>query len=432
MERWREYSGVNALYRTLYKSLDTNSPLYKRHSLNNWLGFGLRKDDIALDPFMDRWERADRQTMSRFQWWLNGKFRPYINHGCTLSERRLNGEEIDLLIAYSINVLEKIEEIQGNGVGYVTTLEIRAAVVACAAARLFEFRDTPSVGLVEHDACQNQWYEYAQGLAQKLSAEGRRGSQELASAMLNLRAIIEKTNDRGGGLSGSRCEVPAVSRGDIREKSDRAKHGRTEFHGEMGGGKRAAEYPPSPSCDEVIETPKANTPEKGRIVETSDRAVHRRSETPEGPMRSPQTSFTPGSQSSQEIQAREKPNGSMSSVVGEPFDLIGADNRLLVDIGLLSGAEFRVVIPVGSRVPSSRSKRLELTRGTLQPIPIDLALRFGGQQILKVYFYQIDIVSLTSIVDSEVKVSVSVAQSAIQVRAVGVATGRECAVLRRP
>lgn len=74
MERWKEYVAVNDFYRTLYESLNTNSPLYKRHSLSNWLGFGLRKDDLALDPFMDRWEKADCQTISRFHWWDSSPF----------------------------------------------------------------------------------------------------------------------------------------------------------------------------------------------------------------------------------------------------------------------------------------------------------------------------------------------------------------------
>ena len=144
-----------------------------------------------LDPYIDRWEKPDRQTVSRFHWWLNEKFRPYINHGLGLGHRLLNGTELDLLKEYSANLLRNVEDMQGNGYGYVTTIEIRSAVVASAAARLFTFRGTPGVGVGEHEAAQSHWYEIGRDLSQKLKESGKDGSDEFAAAMFNLKSICE-------------------------------------------------------------------------------------------------------------------------------------------------------------------------------------------------------------------------------------------------
>lgn len=191
MEKIKEYILIDGLYKLLINSLESNAPIAKRHKLNDWLGFGFKKDDLILEPFIDRWERYDSQTISRFHWWLNEKFLPFINHGCSIPIRMLNASEIRTLEESSVKILKNSQEGQ---YGYLTTVEIRAAVIATAAASSYSCRLSAGIGDNEYQQSQQNWYQLGYQIAEKLRSSAKPGSVELSSAMINLQAICEGNN----------------------------------------------------------------------------------------------------------------------------------------------------------------------------------------------------------------------------------------------
>jgi hypothetical protein len=123
----------------VYKSLETNEALAKSHKLNDFLGFGLRKDDLRLQPFIDRWENPDNQSHDRLVGWINVHVRPYVNHAKSLSIRALQNAVLDDLIAGTKGMLTKLERPNGRGSGSVTLQHIQAAVVLTSAQLIARF-----------------------------------------------------------------------------------------------------------------------------------------------------------------------------------------------------------------------------------------------------------------------------------------------------
>ena len=172
----------------LYKSLDTNQPLSKRHKINDFLGFGFRKDDVVLDPLIDRWESSSRQTHARFCWWVDEKFRPYANHALAVGERIRNNGLFQELYESTQKILAEVERPQPHGAAYVTVLQIKAAVVIFAAAVLFRLDTIESL----KSGCMSYWYALAAELSRVLAQDqDAAGSEPLINATRDLRLLIE-------------------------------------------------------------------------------------------------------------------------------------------------------------------------------------------------------------------------------------------------
>ncbi len=105
--------------------------LHKRHEINNFLGFGFRKDDVVLEPMKDRWTDPDNVPLDRLIYWVDNKLSPYVNHWGNPMERANNNH---ILRTLSEDVQKVIRELHQHlpknpsGVEYTSIYEIKIAV----------------------------------------------------------------------------------------------------------------------------------------------------------------------------------------------------------------------------------------------------------------------------------------------------------------
>lgn len=106
--------------------------LHKRHEINNFLGFGFRKDDVVLEPLKDRWTDPDNVPLDRLIFWVDNKLSPYVNHWGNPRERVNNNR---ILQALSGDVQKVIRELNQDlpkdpsGIEYTSISEIKMAVI---------------------------------------------------------------------------------------------------------------------------------------------------------------------------------------------------------------------------------------------------------------------------------------------------------------
>ena len=117
-----------------YRGIDTS--LYKQHKLNDFLGFGFKKDDIKLEALKDRWTSWDAVPIDRVRYWAERKLAPYSKHGVGISERIAIDEVIDRLnsqVIFLISEVHKNETTNPRGIELCSVPEVKTAVIFSAA-----------------------------------------------------------------------------------------------------------------------------------------------------------------------------------------------------------------------------------------------------------------------------------------------------------
>lgn len=179
--KYDEFITFNLIASWFFKSIDQS--LRQRHQLNNYLGFGFKKDDIVLDALKDRWTDEDRVPLSRIEFWFNRKFIPYLNHWCSLSERAENKKIATALWLVLDQLLKKIHEGRGDD-NEASVLEIKVAISMI----VIDFLDINLRQWSEYNYYKDEWNER---LEQLLSKEF--GSKEIPQSefYLPLRILMK-------------------------------------------------------------------------------------------------------------------------------------------------------------------------------------------------------------------------------------------------
>lgn len=153
--------------RVLFDSIDRSQR--KRHQINNFLGFGFRKDDVVLEALKDQWTDRDRVPLPRVEYWVNKKFIPYLNHWGSPSDRLENRRIASLLQLDLEHVLKKIHEGNSNpnsAYDVASVLEIKVAIVLFA----IDFLDSNGRQLISSNELKeeiNAWYSRVKQLLMK-------------------------------------------------------------------------------------------------------------------------------------------------------------------------------------------------------------------------------------------------------------------------
>lgn len=178
----------------IHDSLERNEPITKRHKLNDFLGFGLRKDDVCLNPFMDNFERWHHQTHSLFSAWVNTRVRPYVNHAESLETRRLQNAVLEDLVNGAGQILKHVEQPYNSEQMRVTSLQIHASVIVAAAALIARFSSSLEPNRSTYLLF---WYNAGLRISYKLQAQATSDAdREFIAVARDLQSVIEASSSQ--------------------------------------------------------------------------------------------------------------------------------------------------------------------------------------------------------------------------------------------
>jgi len=157
--KYDEFTTFNLIASWFFESIDKS--LRQRHQLNNYLGFGFRKDDVVLDALKDRWTDEDHVPLSRLEFWFNRKFIPYLNHWCSLSERSENRRIATALWFDLDQLLRKIHDCRDDCEASVLEIKVAISMV------VIDLMDASIRQWPDYDEYKNKWNERIDQLFQK-------------------------------------------------------------------------------------------------------------------------------------------------------------------------------------------------------------------------------------------------------------------------